>query len=80
MVNVKTQHLKLKINNKTYGEFDGFEINFHGFNKLPYRMSSPNGSKAGKYLPELLIKGFGEFDLTVVKDQSSKIDDRKKPI
>jgi hypothetical protein len=77
-VMAKSPKLKLKIQNENYDEFNGFEINFSGFDKIPWRFS-PLGFATGKYLLEQLKGKFGEFELVVAKEETSRIDTKKTP-
>jgi len=76
----KAEALKLTIINDNYGEFNGFEIDFSGFDKLPYLMSSPLGFTAGKYILEKLKQRFGEFKLTIARDKNSSVEIDKVPV
>ena len=77
---VQKPKLTLKIQNENYAEFNGFEISFSGFDKLPYLMSSPLGFTAGKYILEKLKQRFGEFKLTIARDKSSSVEIYKVPV
>jgi hypothetical protein len=74
----KPKSLKLTVQNKNYGEFNGFTIEFVGFAKIPWRFSGL-GFAAGKHLLEQLKERFGEFELVVAKDARSTFNDRKTP-
>lgn len=77
---VQKPKLTLKIQNENYAEFNGFEISFSGFDKLPYQMSSPLGFTAGKYILEKFKESFGQFELTITSDKNSSVDIDKVPV
>lgn len=68
--------IRYKIDNKGYGKYNGFTIDFHGFDSLP-RYFAPRGFKAGKYLLEALGDSLGKFSLHIDKKKKSSV--RKKP-
>jgi len=74
--------LSLKIDNPNYGEFNGFQITFKGFDEIP-RMFLPRGSPAGfrtgKYILEHFKQQLGEFTLRIVKEDESVINTKSKP-
>jgi len=68
--------LSLTIDNPNYGEFNGFQITFKGFDKIPSTFlprGLPSGFRTGKYLLERLKEQFGAFTLRVVRDGESAI-------
>jgi hypothetical protein len=78
----KRQALTLTIENPNYGEFNGFQITFRGFDKIPKMFMPrglPRGFRTGKYLLERLRQRFGEFQLTIVKDGESNIITERTP-
>jgi len=75
----KSKSVRLTIQNKNYGEFNGFTIEFVGFAKIPWRFSGL-GFAAGKHLLEQLKKRFGEFELIVAKDARSAFNDKRTPV
>jgi len=80
--NSKEQILSLTIDNPTYGEFNGFQIAFSGFDKIPglfLPRGLPRGFRTGKYLLENFKRQFGEFKLTIVNDDESDIINTSKP-
>ena len=78
----KEQMLSYTVANPNYGEFDGFQITFDGFDKIPSLFlprGLPGGFRTGKYLLERFKKQFGEFKLMIVKDDESDIISTSKP-
>lgn len=78
----KEQTLSLTIDNPNYGEFNGFQITFSGFDKIPRMFlprGLPSGFRTGKYMLERFKQKFGEFTLTIVKDDESVISIKSKP-
>src|SRR3989339_949108 len=64
--------IRYKIENKGYGKYNGFKIDFHGFDSLP-RYFAPRGFKAGKYLLEALGSNLGKFSLHIDKKKNSSV-------
>jgi len=80
----KTQEriLSLNIDNPNYGEFNGFQITFKGFDEIPRTFlprGLPGGFRTGKYILERFKQQFGEFSLRVVKEDESAIITRGTP-
>ncbi|MBI2851806.1 MAG: DUF4263 domain-containing protein [Chloroflexi bacterium] len=75
----KSPILQITIENDKYAEFKGFKINFIGFDKVPWRFS-PKGFTTGKYILGRFKERFGEFGLTIVKDENSRINTKKSPV
>ena len=76
------QTLSLTIDNPNYGEFNGFQITFKGFDKIPRTFlprGLPGGFRAGKYILEHFKQQFGEFTLRIVKEDKSAIITKSKP-
>lgn len=69
--------IKIKIQNKKYGDFDGYEIKLKGFNKTPRYFYSPLGFKIGKYLLEKFKENIGNFQLVIDKNKESNINKTK---
>lgn len=66
------QELILTIHNASYGDFDGFEVKFIGFTKVPYPFWM-TGWPGGKYLLNKLQSKFGKFTLIISKEIKSNI-------
>jgi len=64
------QELVLTIDNSSYGDFNGFEVKFIGFLKIPYPFYT-KGWAGGKYLLNRLQSKFGKFTLTISKECKS---------
>lgn len=84
VIKQKTQEqiLSLTIDNPNYGEFNGFQITFKGFDKIPRTFlprGLPGGFRTGKYILERFKQQFGEFTLRVVKEDESVIITKGKP-
>jgi hypothetical protein len=65
-----------------YGEFNGFQITFSGFDKIPkmfFPRGLPRGFRTGKYILERFKHQFGEFTLDVTKEDESMILTKTKP-
>lgn len=80
--NTKGQTLTYTVENPNYGEFNGFQITFKGFDKIPRMFlprGVPSGFRTGKYMLERFKQKFGEFALTIVKDDESEINTVSKP-
>jgi len=76
------QVLSLNIDNPNYGEFNGFQITFKEYDKIPRTFlpgGLPRGFKTGKYMLERFKQIFGEFTLTIAKDSESEIITDNKP-
>jgi len=78
---IQEQILSLNIDNPNYGEFNGFQITFKGFDKIPRTFlprGLPSGFRTGKYILEHFKQQFGEFTLRIVKEDESVIITKSK--
>lgn len=70
--------LLLIIQNVAYDEFNGFNVRFIGFEKVPYPFS-PLGWPRGKRLLIELKKALGDFNLTILSEGKSRVKLQGKP-
>jgi len=70
--------LLLIIQNNAYDEFNGFNVRFIGFEKVPYPFS-PRGWPRGKRLLIELKKALGDFSLTILSEGKSSVNRQDEP-
>jgi hypothetical protein len=72
------RELLLVIQNEAYDEFNGFNVRFVGFEKVPYPFS-PRGWPRGKRLLIELKKALGDFGLTILSEGNSSVNPQDEP-